>query len=144
MAGQTDKAPAKVELPHWAEAVRRKYLGGEASMFVLHRNVFDQVLANGRLWPLPEFLAHVLLWDNKEQILLYDAATGIRALKQEAGSLGQSAALGQALLPTAALPADEAGDALARIELQLMAPVMPEKADEPPTTVKRFVLSKFR
>lgn len=121
MAGQTDKAPAKVELPHWAEAVRRKYLGGEASMFVLHRNVFDQVLANGRLWPLPEFLAHVLLWDNKEQILLYDAATGIRALKQEAGSLGQSAALGQALLPTAALPADEAGDALARIELQLMA-----------------------
>ena len=30
------------------------------------------------------------------------------------------------------------------IELQVMAPVMPEKAEEPPTTVKRFVLSKFR
>jgi hypothetical protein len=30
------------------------------------------------------------------------------------------------------------------IELQLMAPVMPAKAEEQPTTVKRFVLSKFR
>jgi hypothetical protein len=30
------------------------------------------------------------------------------------------------------------------IELQRVVPVMPEKADEPATTVKRFVLSKFR
>lgn len=30
------------------------------------------------------------------------------------------------------------------IELQLMTPVLPAKAEAPPTTVKRFVLSKFR
>ena len=97
----------KGELPRWAETIRRKYLGGEASMFVLHRNVFDHVLANGRLWPLPEFLAHVLLWDNKEQILTYDAAAGLRALKGEATTL--------------AAEAEEGSDALARIETLLMA-----------------------
>lgn len=100
-------AVSKIELPRWAEAVRRKYLGGEASMFVLHRNVFDHVLANGRLWPLPEFLAHVLLWDNKEQILHFDAATGIRALKGEGAAQAQVAG--------------DPSDALATIETQLMA-----------------------
>jgi transitional endoplasmic reticulum ATPase len=113
---------AKVELPRWAETVRRKYLGGEASMFVLHRNVFDHVLCGARLWPLAEFLAHVLLWDNKDQILLYDAASGIRALKTPSGgALGQSVALGQALGQAADEVQDASSDALARIEVQLMA-----------------------
>jgi AAA+ superfamily predicted ATPase len=112
-------AGAKEELPRWAEAVRRKYLGGEASMFVLHRNVFDHVLSAGRLWPLPEFLAHVLLWDNKDQILLHDVATGTRALKTIGGALGQSAALGQSL-GTGTTEEAATEDALARIEIQLM------------------------
>jgi hypothetical protein len=30
------------------------------------------------------------------------------------------------------------------IELEKIVPVMPEKAEESPTTVKRFVLAKFR
>ena len=44
-----------------AEAVRRKYLGGEASMFVLYHNVFDEILYGGRFYSLVEFLAEVLL-----------------------------------------------------------------------------------
>ncbi len=75
--GQTSKAP----LPKWAEAVRRKYLGGEASMFLLHRNVFDRVLHDGKFWSLEEFLARVLLWDNKARILTYDPASKVRFLK---------------------------------------------------------------
>ena len=68
-------------LPAWAEAIRRKYLGGEASVFLLHRNVHDQVLHDGKLWLLEDFLARVLLWENKARILSYDAAAGLRFLK---------------------------------------------------------------
>lgn len=76
-AGSSGKPP----LPRWAEAVRRKYLGGEASMFLLHRNVFDRVLYDGRFWSVEEFLARVLLWDNKARIITYDPASRIRFLK---------------------------------------------------------------
>ena len=31
-------------LPAWAETVRARYLAGEASVFVLYRNVFDRYL----------------------------------------------------------------------------------------------------
>jgi hypothetical protein len=41
MSKKTPPPEASPPLPRWAEAVRRKYLGGEASMFVLHHNVFD-------------------------------------------------------------------------------------------------------
>ena len=37
---------AKAQLPRWAELVREKYLAGEASTFVLFRNVFDIFLVN--------------------------------------------------------------------------------------------------
>jgi transitional endoplasmic reticulum ATPase len=74
-------APGRPPLPKWAEIVRRKYLGGEASMFLLHRNVFDRVLYDGRFWSVEEFLARVLLWDNKARILTYDPASRIRFLK---------------------------------------------------------------
>lgn len=72
---------AKPPLPRWAETVRRKYLGGEASMFLLHRNVFDRVLYDGRFWSVEEFLARVLLWDNKARIISYDPASKLRFVK---------------------------------------------------------------
>jgi len=31
-------------LPSWAEDLRRRYLRGEASMFILHGNVYDVVV----------------------------------------------------------------------------------------------------
>lgn len=50
-------------------------------MFLLHRNVFDKVLHDGRFWTLPDFLSQVLLGDNKSKIITYDPAGGIRYLK---------------------------------------------------------------
>ena len=37
---------AKPGLPEWAETVRRKYVGGEASVFLLYGNVFDEIKSN--------------------------------------------------------------------------------------------------
>jgi transitional endoplasmic reticulum ATPase len=68
-------------LPPWADLVRRKYVGGEASMFLLHQNVFDRVLFGDAYFSLTDFLAKVLLWDNKQNILLYDPSAGVRSLK---------------------------------------------------------------
>ena len=67
-------------LPRWAETVRRKYLGGESSMFVLHHNVFDEILYDGKFHSLVDFLAQVMLDKNKQTILVYDPSSGARKL----------------------------------------------------------------
>jgi transitional endoplasmic reticulum ATPase len=72
-------------LPHWAEDLRRRYLRGEASIFVLHGNVYDVVLSGGRTLTLTEFLGNVLLKDSKEVVAVYNVATGVRFLKQPPG-----------------------------------------------------------
>jgi len=41
-------------LPTWADDLRRRYLRGEASMFVLHGNVYDVVLCQKRMMALTE------------------------------------------------------------------------------------------
>ena len=69
-------------LPAWAEDLRRRYLRGEASMFVLHGNVYDVVLHNGKMMALTEFLTDVLLKDSKETIAVYNVATGARFTKR--------------------------------------------------------------
>jgi SpoVK/Ycf46/Vps4 family AAA+-type ATPase len=68
-------------LPAWAEDLRRRYLRGEASMFVLHGNVYDVVLCNGKMMALTEFLTDVLLKESKETIAVYNVATGTRFAK---------------------------------------------------------------
>jgi SpoVK/Ycf46/Vps4 family AAA+-type ATPase len=68
-------------LPAWAEDLRRRYLRGEASMFVLHGNVYDVVLHDGKMMGLTEFLTDVLLKDSKETIVVYNVATGARFAK---------------------------------------------------------------
>jgi SpoVK/Ycf46/Vps4 family AAA+-type ATPase len=68
-------------LPAWAEDLRRRYLRGEASMFVLHGNVYDVVLCNRKMMALTEFLTDVLLRDSKETIAVYNVATGTRFSK---------------------------------------------------------------
>jgi SpoVK/Ycf46/Vps4 family AAA+-type ATPase len=69
-------------LPAWAEDLRRRYLRGEASMFVLHGNVYDVVLCNRKMMALTEFLTDVLLKDSKETIAVYNVATGVRFTKR--------------------------------------------------------------
>ena len=75
-------------LPTWAEDLRRRYLRGEASMFVLHGNVYDVVLCNRKMMALTEFLTDVLLKDSKETIAIYNVATGVRFAKRGEGVIG--------------------------------------------------------
>ncbi|MFL6253397.1 MAG: ATP-binding protein [Pyrinomonadaceae bacterium] len=73
------------QMPVWAEDLRRRYLRGEASMFVLHGNVYDVVLHGRRMLALTEFLTDVMLKESKETIAVYNVATGVRFAKREAG-----------------------------------------------------------
>jgi transitional endoplasmic reticulum ATPase len=68
--------------PAWAEDLRRRYLRGEATMFVLHGNVYDVVLYQKRMMALTEFLTDVLLKESKETIAVYNVATGVRFSKR--------------------------------------------------------------
>ncbi|HXH95527.1 MAG TPA: AAA family ATPase [Thermoanaerobaculia bacterium] len=72
----------KAILPKWADELRSRYLRGEASIFVLHGNVYDAVISDGRIVTLTEFLGEVLLDQSKETIAVYNVATGIRFLKR--------------------------------------------------------------
>src|SRR5579872_3705919 len=77
-------------LPGWADELRRRYIRGESSQFVLHGNVHDVVLDDPdgvpgnnddeRLLSLSEFLFRVLL-DKKSTIALYNVSTGVRFVK---------------------------------------------------------------
>lgn len=74
-------------LPAWAEELRRRYLRGESSLFVLHGNVFDVVLHGGKALTLSEFLTGVLLEGSKETVATFNLATGVRFSKGSAGSV---------------------------------------------------------
>jgi transitional endoplasmic reticulum ATPase len=78
-------------LPGWAETLRQKYLAGEASVFVLYRNVFDRYPAGERYYTLQPFLSEVLLKDNKRQILELSIDRGVRVL--QGGSVEEKAEL---------------------------------------------------
>jgi len=68
--------------PEWATDLRRRYLRGEASIFVLHGNVFDAVLSGDKFLTLTDFLGNVLLKESKDTIAVYNVATGVRFLKR--------------------------------------------------------------
>jgi SpoVK/Ycf46/Vps4 family AAA+-type ATPase len=97
-------------LPAWAEDLRRRYLRGESSMFILHGNVFDAVPHQQKLWGLTEFLTGVLLQEAKETIVVYNLATGVRFAKR-AGSVDGTADL---------LLASDKGKALIALERLLV------------------------
>src|SRR5260370_18756785 len=70
-------------VPAWADELRRRYLRGESSQFVLHGNVHDVFLCGGKLYTLSEFLAQVLLDRSKDTIALYNVSTGVRFVKRK-------------------------------------------------------------
>jgi transitional endoplasmic reticulum ATPase len=75
-------------IPEWAADLRRRYLRGEASIFVLHGNVYDAVLHEGKTLTLTDFLGKVLLKDSKETIAVYNLATGVRFQKKGKDPIG--------------------------------------------------------
>lgn len=81
-------------------------------MFVLYRNVFDEILYDGRLYGVVEFLAEVLLAGNKQHVTVFDPSQGLR-------SLGGDVASTEAALRAT----DDGVDPLAFIERRLMASV---------------------
>jgi SpoVK/Ycf46/Vps4 family AAA+-type ATPase len=74
-------------LPLWADDLRRRYLRGEASIFILHGNVYDAVLHGDDVLNLTDFLGSVLLKESKETIAVYNVATGVRFTKRGDGVL---------------------------------------------------------
>jgi hypothetical protein len=73
-------APTEPPVPEWCDELRRRYLRGEASVFVLHGNVQDVVLHAGALTTVPDFLAQTL--QKKDTIIRYNVATGCRFVKK--------------------------------------------------------------
>jgi transitional endoplasmic reticulum ATPase len=69
-------------LPSWAEDIRRRYLRGESSMFILHGNVYDAVIHQKRMMTLTDFLSDALLKESKETIAIFNVATGVRFVKR--------------------------------------------------------------
>jgi transitional endoplasmic reticulum ATPase len=69
------------DLPSWAEELRRRYLRGEASVFVLYGNVHDRVLREGELMAVSEFVAREVL-EKKEVIIQFNVSTGVRFIKK--------------------------------------------------------------
>ena len=69
-------------LPEWADRVRRMYLRGESSLFLLHHNVFDRVPHGGKLVELTEFLQAALLEKSKQTLVVYDPSSRVRVVKR--------------------------------------------------------------
>ncbi|MBK7052540.1 MAG: AAA family ATPase [Rhodoferax sp.] len=74
-------APSKASLPAWAQLVREKYLAGEASTFVLYRNVFDIFLVGSELLDLKAFLTGVFVAETKSTVVEVSSEFGVQCLK---------------------------------------------------------------
>src|SRR5512142_1698101 len=68
-------------LAPWADELKRRYLRGEASLFVLHGNVHDAVLAGDSLVGVSDYLAQTVL-EKKDVIIRYNVSTGCRFAKK--------------------------------------------------------------
>jgi len=72
--------------PPWAEELRRRYLRGEASQFVLHGNVFDLVAFGNELLPVREYLTDRLLSESKDVVVVYNVSTGGKIVRRKPGA----------------------------------------------------------
>ncbi len=76
--GNPSQSPEPV-VPLWAEEVRKRYVSGEATLFLLHGNVHDVVAApdgSGRFVTLREFL-HQFLVRTKDVVGFYNQSQGL-------------------------------------------------------------------
>ena len=85
-APMTASSATRNQLPRWAETLRQKYLAGEASTFVLYRNVFDNFLVGDTLHNLQSFLLAELFKDTKKHVCEVSLERGLRVLGGKAGS----------------------------------------------------------
>ncbi len=78
------KSASPAAHPAWAEELRRRYLRGEASQFVLHGNVFDLVEYGGELLPVQEYLTQKLLAETKDVTVVFNVSTGGKIVRRKA------------------------------------------------------------
>lgn len=78
----SDQQKNEKKFPDWANEIKRRYLRGESSLFVLHGNVHDVVLYDDKMMSLTSFLTDVLLKDNKDMIGVFNVATGFQVTKK--------------------------------------------------------------
>ncbi|MDB4955419.1 MAG: ATPase central domain protein [Myxococcales bacterium] len=69
--------------PSWADELRKRYLRGEASLFVVHGNVHDVVLDGDELISVADFLAK-RVFEKKDVVIRYNLSTGCRFIKKTA------------------------------------------------------------
>ncbi len=77
----SSSANIKSNLPAWARLVREKYLAGEASTFVLYRNVFDVFLVGNELLDLKAFLTGIFVMETKTTVVEVSSEFGVQCLK---------------------------------------------------------------
>src|ERR1700727_2825771 len=82
------RIPSRPGLPEWAQTVRRKYVGGAASVFLLFGNVFDEILDGDEWKSLKDFIVGTLLAGNKDHVLAYDPADGLTCAKGDIATEG--------------------------------------------------------
>lgn len=80
-------------LPNWTNELKRRYLRGEASIFVLHGNVYDSVLHEGKLLTLTDFLVQNVLQPSKDFVGVYNIATGFRSAYRKSFDDGRNKTL---------------------------------------------------
>jgi SpoVK/Ycf46/Vps4 family AAA+-type ATPase len=80
---EPSNAPTPAGHPPWAEELRRRYLRGEASQFVLHGNVFDLVPYGDELLPVREYLTDRLLAESKDVVVSYNVSTGGKIVRRK-------------------------------------------------------------
>ncbi len=92
-------------LPAWAEELKRRYLRGEASVFVVHGNVHDVVYDTGagdELISVTDYLARTV-FEKKDIVIRYNVSTGCRFTKK-AGKIEGIEALMLERTPDKVLP----------------------------------------
>jgi hypothetical protein len=78
---KADKDQRTAGWPAWAKTLREQYLAGEASTFVLHGNVFDVVMHEGKLLDLRRFIVDVVVGATKTMVVEVTAEHGVRGIK---------------------------------------------------------------
>ena len=92
------RRPMPTILPTWAEELRRRYLRGEASVFVLHGNVHDLVGSTARLVLGRRVPDSTSLLEKKDIVIRYNLSTGCRFVaRRPARSSGARGAAARAL-----------------------------------------------
>jgi transitional endoplasmic reticulum ATPase len=69
---------AEPNLPNWTNELKRRYLRGEASVFVLQGNVYDLILHEGKMFSLTEFLVNEVLKQSKDLVGVFNISQGFR------------------------------------------------------------------